>query len=96
MAWVASVNDILEVKMTRHMSRQVPRVKKSGGGNFYFFCLYTNMYVIKLSGLYVTDNDLVADNLNKNTSLMIMIQKVTWEVACKMDFTSFPVDTQVL
>ena len=43
----------------------------------------------------MTNTNVVVDDLNKNTSLMIMIQKVTWEVACKMDFNSFPVDTQV-
>ena len=30
--------------MTRHMTSQVPSVKKSGVRNFYFFCLYTSIY----------------------------------------------------
>ena len=31
--------------MTRHMNPQVKRVKKSGVGNFLFFCLYTTVFV---------------------------------------------------
>ena len=45
-------------------------------------------------GFYLAKTtDLVDPNLT--ASLIITTQKVTYKIACAMDFTSFPVDTQV-
>ena len=37
-------NNIRGGKMTRHIDAWVKPVRKSGVGNFLFFCLYTNTY----------------------------------------------------